>query len=87
MQRKLVTSQNALLRGIFSTRPHIMRTRAEQRACDLLVEGDLRPVLAQDAQNLLASRLQMPPVVAAHKAEQCFVRPLQGLHRSPNTWY
>ena len=87
MPRIPVASQSSRLRGMFSTRPHTMRTMAKQRACDLLVKGDLRPVLAQNAQNLLASRLQVPPVVAAHKAKQCFVRPLQGLHSTPNTWY
>ena len=57
----------------------VRRTAVRRRACDLLVKGDLRPVLAQYAQNLLASGLQTPPVPAAHKPKQSLVRPFQGL--------
>lgn len=51
--------------------------------CDLLIKRDLRPVFPNEAQQLLALRLQVPPVAATHQAKEGFVRPLQCLN---STW-
>ncbi len=43
---------------------------------DLLVKDNLRAVLPNDPQQLLALRLYMPPVLAADKPKERFVLPL-----------
>ena len=51
--------------------------------CDILIKRDLRPVLSDEAQQLLALWLQVPPVAAPHQAKEGFVGPLQCLDIAP----